>query len=193
MLHSKYISPFHINTIIGYTLFSCVYGIFLMCNIEKNKWILFGSILIFSGYLFLMVEYYQEYHIVKSKNNKLFSPPKLNNEELQHAYQELELDLIKEHYFKGHLLLFLFHFLSTILPINMHRKTSDITAIIGHFSLFSNIFVPLGYLSLIIYYILYAIRNFVDIKRFFVNKLQVIAALMIIYHYTEMLLFMYEK
>ena len=75
----------------------------------------------------------------------------------------------------------------------MHRKTSDITAIIGHFSLFSNIFVPLGYLSLIIYYILYAIRNFVDIKRFFVNKLQVIAALMIIYHYTEMLLFMYEK
>ena len=43
-----------------------------MCNIEKNKWILFGSILIFSGYLFLMVEYYQEYHIVKSKNNKLF-------------------------------------------------------------------------------------------------------------------------
>jgi hypothetical protein len=152
--------------------------------------LIFGSALILYGYILLFYEYYEErsvaineekqLHIDKTENKKA---PIKNAE--QNIFRFVEFELVIKRFFKGHLILCLFHTLSFIIPINEHVKTSDITAILGHFMVYNDIYLTFGYVLLLTYYVLYLIRNYKDADKYFVNKLQVVGASMLIYHFVQ--------
>ena len=187
---------YYIITLLGYAVMVCIYAIFLRYNLKQYKYgLIFGSALILYGYILLFYEYYEErsvaineekqLHIDKTENKKA---PIKNAE--QNIFRFVEFELVIKRFFKGHLILGLFHTLSFIIPINEHVKTSDITAILGHFMVYNDIYLTFGYVLLLTYYVLYLIRNYEEAHKYFVNKLQVVGSGMLIYHYIQNIMYM---
>jgi hypothetical protein len=171
---------YYIITLLGYAVMMCVYAIFLRHNLkEYNYGIIFGCVLILYGYVLLFYEYYQAWGISINEEKRL----DIDMKNKQKEFQFVELELVSKHFFKGHVILGLFHLLSFIIPINEHVKMTDITAILGHFMVYTNTYLTFGYVLLLTYYILYLIRNYAEAHKYFVNKLQVLGASMLIYHF----------
>lgn len=171
---------YYIITLLGYAVMMCVYAIFLRYNLkEYNYGIIFGCVLILYGYALLFYEYYQAWGISINEEKRL----DIDMKNKQKEFQFVELELVSKHFFKGHVVLGLFHLLSFIIPINEHVKMTDITAILGHFMVYTNTYLTFGYVLLLTYYILYLIRNYAEAHKYFVNKLQVLGASMLIYHF----------
>jgi hypothetical protein len=150
--------------------------------------LIFGSALILYGYVLLFYEYYEEWSVAINEEKRLHIDKKDEKKATikkaeQKEFQFVELELVIKHFFKGHVVLGLFHALSFILPINEHVKMTDITAILGHFMVYTDTYLTFGYVLLLTYYILYLIRNFAEAHKYFVNKLQVLGASMLIYHF----------
>jgi hypothetical protein len=171
---------YYIITLLGYAVMMSVYAIFLRHNLkERNYGIIFGSVLILYGYALLFYEYYEAWGIAINQEKRL----NIDKTNEQTAFQFVELELVSKHFFKGHVILGLFHVLSFIIPINEHVKMTDITAILGHFMIYTNTYLTIGYVLLLTYYILYLIRNYAEAHKYFVNKLQLVGASMLIYHF----------
>jgi hypothetical protein len=150
--------------------------------------LIFGSALILYGYVLLFYEYYEEWSVAINEEKQLHIDKKDEKKATikkaeQKEFQFVELELVTKQFFKGHVILGLFHALSFILPINEHVKMTDITAILGHFMVYTDTYLTFGYVLLLTYYILYLIRNFAEAHKYFVNKLQVLGASMLIYHF----------
>ena len=180
---------YYIITLLGYLVMMCVYAIFLRYNLKQYKYgLIFGSALILYGYVLLFYEYYEEWSVAINEEKRLHIDKKDEKKATikkaeQKEFQFVELELVTKHFFKGHVILGLFHALSFILPINEHVKMTDITAILGHFMVYTDTYLTFGYVLLLTYYILYLIRNFAEAHKYFVNKLQVLGASMLIYHF----------
>jgi len=180
---------YYIITLLGYAVMMCVYAIYLRHNLKQyNYGIIFGCMLILYGYALLFYEYYQAWNIAINEEKRLDIDNKYDKKETikkpdQKEFQFVELELVSKHFFKGHVVLGLFHALSFIIPINEHVKMTDITAILGHFMVYTDIYLTFGYVLLLTYYVLYLIRNFAEAHKYFVNKLQVLGASMLIYHF----------
>ena len=180
---------YYIITLLGYVVMTSVYAIFLRYNLKQYKYgVIFGSALILCGYALLAYEYYEEWNIAINEEKRLHIDNKYDKKETikkpdQKEFQFVELELVSKHFFKGHVVLGLFHALSFIIPINEHVKMTDITAILGHFMVYTNTYLTFGYVLLLTYYILYLIRNYAEAHKYFVNKLQVLGASMLIYHF----------
>lgn len=188
---------YYIITLLGYVVMTSVYAIFLRENWKKknNYAIIFGSALILYGYALLAYEYYEEWSVAINEEKRLHIDKKYEKTETikkaeQKEFQFVELELVIKHFFKGHAILCLFHILSFILPINEHLKTTDITAILGHFMVYNDIYLTFGYVLLLAYYVLYLIRNYEEAHKYFVNKLQVLGSGMLIYHYVQNIIYM---
>jgi hypothetical protein len=187
---------YYIITLLGYVVMTLVYAIYLRYNLKQYKYgLIFGSALILYGYALLAYEYYEEWSIaineekrlhINKKNEKKATIKKAEQKE----FQAVELELVTNHFFKGHVVLGLFHALSFIMPINEHLKMTDITAVFGHFMVYNDIYLTFGYVLLLAYYILYLIRNYEEAHKYFVNKLQVVGSGMLIYHYIQNISFM---
>ena len=180
---------YYIITLLGYVVMTSVYAIYLRYNLKHyNYGVIFGSTLILYGYGLLAYEYYEEWNIAINEEKRLHIDNKYDKKETikkaeQKAFQFVELELVSKHFFKGHVVLGLFHALSFILPINEHLKMSDITAVLGHFMVYANTYLTFGYVLLLTYYMLYLIRNYEEAHKYFVNKLQLVGASMLIYHF----------
>jgi hypothetical protein len=180
---------YYIITLLGYVVMTLVYAIFLRYNLKHYKYgLIFGSALILYGYVLLFYEYYEEWSVAINEEKRLHIDKKDEKKATikkaeQKEFQFVELELVIKHFFKGHVVLGLFHALSFILPINEHVKMTDITAILGHFMVYTDTYLTFGYVLLLTYYILYLIRNFAEAHKYFVNKLQVLGASMLIYHF----------
>ena len=180
---------YYIITLLGYVVMTSVYAIYLRYNLKHyNYGVIFGSTLILYGYGLLAYEYYEEWNIAINEEKRLHIDNKYDKKETikkaeQKAFQFVELELVSKHFFKGHVVLGLFHALSFIIPINEHVKMTDITAILGHFMVYTNTYLTFGYVLLLTYYILYLIRNYAEAHKYFVNKLQLVGASMLIYHF----------
>ena len=196
MQRSGLTPTYYIITLLGYVVMIWVYAIFLRYNLKQYKYgVIFGSALIFYGYALLAYEYYKEWNIAINEEKRLHMDKKhdtntiIQNAE-QKIFQLVELELVTKHFFKGHFILGLFHTLSFIIPINEHLKTSDITAIFGHFMVYTDTYLTFGYVLLLAYYIVYLIRNYEEARKYFVNKLQVLGSSMLIYHYIQNIRYM---
>ena len=177
---------YYIITLLGYVVMICIYAIFLRYNLKQHKYgLIFGSALILYGYILLFYEYYEEWSVAINEENQLHIDKTDDKKVEQNIFQFIELELVIKHFFKGHLILGLFHTLSFIIPINEHVKTSDITAILGHFMVYNDIYLTFAYVLLLTYYVLYLIRNYAEAHKYFVNKLQVVGASMLIYHFVQ--------
>ena len=182
---------YYIITLLGYVIMTLVYAIYLRYNLKQYKYgIIFGSALIFYGYALLAYEYYKEWSVAINEEKQLHIDKKNEKKENiknaeQNIFQFVELELVIKRFFKGHVILCLFHTLSFIIPINEHVKTSDITAVLGHFMVYNDIYLTFGYVLLLTYYVLYLIRNYAEAHKYFVNKLQVVGASMLIYHFVQ--------
>jgi len=187
---------YYIIILLGYVVMMLVYIIFLRDNLkERNYMHIFGSILILYGYALLVYEYSEEWRIAIDREKSLDIDNKYEKKETikrleQEDFQFVELELVKQHFFKGRVVLCLFHMLSFIMPINEHLKMTDITAVFGHFMVYNDIYLTFGYVLLLAYYILYLIRNYEEAHKYFVNKLQVLGSGMLIYHYIQNISFM---
>jgi hypothetical protein len=187
---------YYIITLLGYVVMTLVYAIFLRYNLKQHKYeIIFGSALILYGYALLTYEYYEEWSVAINEEKRLHIEKKHEKKESinkaeQKVFQFVELELVIKHFFKGHVILGLFHTLSFIIPINEHVKTSDITAILGHFMVYTDTYLTFGYMLLLTYYLLYLIRNYAETQKYFVNKLQVVGSSMLIYHYLKNIIYM---
>lgn len=186
-------------TFLGYISIIIVYSIFLRDNLKTNNyWVIFGSMLILYGYATLTYEYYQEWEIAINEEKRLHIDQRYKKgqnleQAQQQEFQLVEFELVKKHFFQGHFILFLFHALSFIIPINMHVKTSNITAMLGHFMIYTNKYLTFGYFLMLIYYILYFIRNYHESPKRFVNKLQLSAAVLIMYRYLQNIIYMLTR
>jgi hypothetical protein len=177
---------YYIITLLGYVVMICIYAIFLRYNLKQHKYgLIFGSALILYGYILLFYEYYEEWSVAINEEKQLHIDKTDDKKVEQNIFQFIELELVIKHFFKGHVVLGLFHALSFIIPINEHVKTSDITAILGHFMVYNDIYLTFGYVLLLTYYVLYLIRNYAEAHKYFVNKLQVVGASMLIYHFVQ--------
>jgi len=187
---------YYIITLLGYVVMTLVYAIYLRYNLKHYKYgIIFGSALILYGYALLVYEYYEELSVAINEEKRVHLDKKHEKKETikkaeQKVFQFVELELVIKHFFKGHAVLCLFHTLSFIIPINEHLKMTDITAIFGHFMVYNDIYLTFGYVLLLAYYILYLIRNYEEAHKYFVNKLQVVGASMLIYHYVQNISYM---
>lgn len=187
---------YYIITILGYLIITWAYAILLRDNLKQKKYgIIFGSALIFYGYALLVYEYYEELSIAIKEEERLHIDEKhekglsLDQAE-QKIFQSVELELVRQHFFKGHAVLFIFHALSFIAPIDEHLKMTDITAVFGHLMVYTNTYLTIGYVLLLLYYILYFIRKIKDYHEFFAKKLQVLGSGMLIYHYVQNIRYM---
>lgn len=184
---------YYIITILGYVLITAVYAIFLYENLKKknNYAIIFGSALILYGYALLLYEYSKEWKIAINEEYRRHieythaKGDKSTEEKEYNVFQSTELGLVVKHFFKGRAVLIIFFALSFILPINEHLKMTDITAVLGNFMVYTDTYLTFGYVLLLAYYVLYFIRNYKDANKYFVNKLQVLASGMLIYHYIQ--------
>jgi hypothetical protein len=187
---------YYIITLLGYVVMTLVYAIYLRYNLKQYKYgIIFGSALILYGYALLAYEYYEEWNIAINSEKKLHMDKKHDTSETikkaeQKKFQFIELGLVSKHFFRGHAVLCLFYTLSFIMPINEHLKMTDITAVFGHFMVYNNIYLTIGYILLFIYYLLYFLRNYMDSHKYFVNKLQLVGSSMLIYHYFKNISYM---
>jgi len=157
---------YYIITLLGYVVMTSVYAIYLRYNLKHyNYGVIFGSALILYGYGLLAYEYYEEWNIAINEEKRLHIDNKYDKKETikkaeQKAFQFVELELVIKHFFKGHVILGLFHALSFIIPINEHLKMSDITAVFGHFMVYTDTYLTFGYVLLLTYYVLYLIRKY---------------------------------
>jgi hypothetical protein len=187
---------YYIITLLGYVVMTSVYAIFLRYNLKHYKYgVIFGSALILYGYALLAYEYYEEWSVAINEEKRLHIDNKYDKKETikkaeQKEFQFVELELVTKHFFKGHAMLCLFHILSFIIPINEHLKMTDITAMLGHFMVYTNTYLTFGYVLLLTYYLLYLIRNYAETHKYFVNKLQVVGSGMLIYHYIQNIIYM---
>ena len=187
---------YYIITLLGYVVMICVYAIYLRYNFKQHKYgLIFGSALILYGYILLFYEYYEEWSVAINEEKQLHIEKKSEKKETikkaeQKVFQFVELELVIKHFFKGHAVLCFFHALSFIIPINEHLKMTDITAILGHFMVYTDNYLTFGYVLLLAYYVLYLIRNYEEAHKYFVNKLQVVGASMLIYHYVQNISYM---
>lgn len=187
---------YYIITLLGYVIITCGYAIFLRDNLKQKRYgLMFGSALIFYGYALLAYEYYEEWGLAIEEEKRLHIDKKPDksvslDQTEQKVFQDIELELVKKHFFKGHSVLFVFHALSFIVPINTHLKMSDITAVLGHLMVYTDTYLTFGYALLLLYYILYFVRNYEEAYEFFANKLQVVGSGMLIYHYVQNILYM---
>ena len=187
---------YYIITLLGYVIITCGYAIFLRDNLKQKRYgLIFGSVLIFYGYVLLVYEYYEEWGIAIKEEKRLQIYKKHDksvslDQAEKKVFQSIELELVKNHFFKGHVVLFVFHALSFIVPINMHLKMSDITAVLGHLMVYTDTYLTFGYVLLLLYYILYLVRNYKEAHESFVNKVQVVGSGMLIYHYVQNILYM---
>ena len=178
---------YFIITLLGYAVMICVYSIFLRYNLKHyNYGIIFGSVLILYGYILLFYEFYEEWKIAINEEYRRHIDKK--NEQTE--FQFVNIELVSKHFFQGHVILALFHVLSFIIPINEHVKMTDITAILGHFMVYTDTYLTFGYVLLLTYYVLYLIRNYAEAHKYFVNKLQVVGASMLIYHFVQDIMYM---
>jgi hypothetical protein len=191
---------YFIITILGYVLMTSVYAIFLCENLKNNNYlIIFGSALILYGYSLLLYEYSKEWQIAINEGYRrhigyTHAKGGVSVEEKQYkVFQSTELALVTKHFFKGRAVLAIFFILSFILPINEHFKTTDITAVLGQFMVYTDTYLTFGYVLLLTYYVLYLIRNYKDANKYFVNKLQVLGSAMLIYHYIQDISYMLIK
>lgn len=188
---------YYIITLLGYVVITWGYAIFLRDNLkQKHYGLIFGSALILYGYALLVYEYYKEWGLATNEEIRLQIDKKHDkNVSLDQAekkeFQFIELELVENHFFKGHAVLFVFHALSFIAPINIHLKMTDITAVLGHLMVYTNTYLTIGYMFLLLYYILYLVRNYEEAHKFFVNKVQVVGSGMLIYHYVQNILYMF--
>jgi hypothetical protein len=187
---------YYIIILLGYVVMMLVYAIFLHDNLkDRNYMRIFGSILILYGYALLVYEYSEEWKIAIDQekrqdiDNKYEKKATIKKAE-QTDFQFVELELVKRHFFKGRVILALFHTLSFILPINEHVKITDITAILGQFMVYTDTYLTFGYILLLTYYALYFIRNYKDAHKYFVNKLQLVGSSMLIYHNAKNIIYM---
>lgn len=187
---------YYIITLLGYVVMTLVYAIYLRYNVKHyNYGIIFGSALILYGYALLAYEYYEVWNVAVNTEKKLHidkkSEKKATIEKAEQTdFQFIELELVTKHFFKGHVVLGIFYALSFIIPINEHVKTSDITAMFGHFMVYTDTYLTFGYALLLAYYVLYLIRNYEEARKYFVNKLQVLGSGMLIYHYIQNIMYM---
>lgn len=187
---------YYIIILLGYVVMMLVYIIFLRDNLkDRNYMHIFGSVLILYGYALLVYEYSEEWRIAIDREKSLDIDNKYEKKETikrleQEDFQFVELELVKQHFFKGRVILGLFHMLSFILPINKHVKMTDITAILGQFMVYTDTYLTFGYVLLLTYYVLYFIRNYKEANKYFVNKLQLVGSSMLIYHYFQNIMYM---
>jgi hypothetical protein len=187
---------YYIIILLGYLVMMAVYVIFLRENLkDRNYMHIFGSILILYGYALLVYEYSEEWRIATDQEKRLDIDNKYEKKTTikkaeQTDFQFVELELVRQHFFKGRVVLGLFHALSFILPINEHVKITDITAILGQFMVYTDTYLTFGYVLLLTYYVLYFIRNYKDAHKYFVNKLQLIGSSMLIYHNAKNIMYM---
>ena len=187
---------YYIITFLGYVVMTSVYAIYLRYNLKHyNYGVIFGSALILYGYGLLAYEYYEELSIAINEEKRLHIDNKYDKKETikqaeKKVFQSVEFELVKKHLFKGHVVLGIFHALSFIIPINEHLKMTDITAILGHFMVYTDTYLTFGYVLLLTYYLLYLIRNYAEAHKYFVNKLQVVGSGMLIYHYIQNIMYM---
>ena len=183
---------YYIITILGYVIITAVYAIFFYENLKKNNYlIIFGSALILYGYSLLLYEYSKEWKIAINEGYRRhigYTHAKGSEsieEKEYNVFQSIELGLITKHFFKGRAVLVIFFALSFMFPINEHLKITDITALVGQFMVYTDTYLTFGYVLLLSYYVLYFIRNYKDVDKYFVNKLQVVGSSMLIYHYIQ--------
>lgn len=187
---------YYIITLLGYVVMTSVYAIYLRYNLKQYKYgLIFGSTLILCGYALLAYEYYEEWGLAINEEKRLHIDNKYDKKETikeaeQKVFQSVEFELAKKHFFKGHVVLGIFHALSFIIPINEHLKITDITAMLGHFMVYTDTYLTFGYVLLLTYYLLYLIRNYAEAHKYFVNKLQVVGSGMLIYHFIQNILYM---
>jgi hypothetical protein len=158
----------------GYSILSCVYLTHLYTNIINNEPILIiiGSIMILLGYVLLIKHYYDE------QNND-----KQNN----------EFNVKKENINYGYLILFLFFFLSFLIPINSHLKNTDLFALAGNSLLiFQTPLMTFGYIFNIIYYLIYIVKTSL-IKYNNIKFVKLVALSLIIYYYCITIYEFYKK
>jgi hypothetical protein len=190
---------YYIIILLGYLVMMLVYLIFLRDNLkDRNYMHIFGSILILYGYALLVYEYSEEWKIAIDQEKRLDIDNKYEKKATikkaeQTDFQFVELELVKQHFFKGRVVLGLFHTLSFILPINEHVKITDITAILGQFMVYTDTYLTFGYVLLLTYYALYFIRNYKDAHKYFVNKLQLVGSSMLIYHNAKNIMYMLSR
>ena len=179
---------YYIITLLGYVTMTLVYAIYLRYNLKQYKYgIIFGSALILYGYALLAYEYHEEWSLAINEEKRLHIDNKYEKKETikkaeQKEFQFVELELLIKHFFKGHVILGIFHALSFIM--------SDITAVFGHFMVYTDTYLKFGYVLLLAYYVLYLIRNYEEARKYFVNKLQVLGSGMLIYHYIQNIKYM---
>ena len=196
MQKSRLTPTYYIIILLGYVVMMMVHVIFLHDNLkDRNYMHIFGSILILYGYALLVYEYSEEWKIAIDQEKRLDIDNKYEKKATiekaeQTDFQFVEFELVKQHFFKGRAILALFHTLSFIIPINEHLKTTDITAMLGHFMVYTNTYLTFGYVLLLTYYLLYLIRNYAETHKYFVNKLQVVGSGMLIYHYIQNIIYM---
>ena len=143
--------------LIGYIFLTIAYSLYLIKH-KDSIYFLLGCLLIISGYLTSAVE-----KTIKIAQNK----------KKIHKYNF------------GHIVLFIFYLLTflTEKKINNHAKDSDVLALLGHAVLiFKNDLNIVGYSSLLVYYILYIIRNFKEFDHWS-NKFQVGGGIILIVYY----------
>jgi hypothetical protein len=163
--------------LLGYFILSCVYLYFIQFN-TKDIYSLIGVFIITFGYSILFIETYID--IIDEKDEELKKSKKEESYKISY----------------GFLILAIFYILGIFLPINTHDKPTDKFALFGNLGLafliknkFDNINADIlkiiCIILLVIYYVLYAIRNTDNIS-LNVNKAQVIGAiLLIIFHCGE--------
>lgn len=149
--------------LLGHVILAIAYGLFIKDNLSKDKLIIFGSVLIFIGYLTASIE----------KSIKLAKKTK---------------KIHKYNY--GHIILTIFYFVSFLYPINDHKKDLDVLALVGHILLIKNTgekeIEIIGNSSLFVYYILYVIRNYKEFE-LLPNKIQVVGgSIAVIYYVFEL-------
>ena len=151
---------YYIITLLGYAVMVCIYAIFLRYNLKQYKYgLIFGSALILYGYILLFYEYYEERSVAINEEKQLHID-KTENKKAPIINAEQNI----------------FRFVEFELVI---------TAILGHFMVYNDIYLTFGYVLLLTYYVLYLIRNYKDADKYFVNKLQVVGASMLIYHFVQ--------
>jgi len=166
-------------TFVGYFFITIAYLIYVFANLKtREPYLIFGSIMIFVGYLLLAKNYFEV--VMDEMDIQLWQ-----KNETSQPVAEGKNNLVFDTFTDGHFILFLFFLLSFFIPINEHKKESDVVAIVGHLLLFTHHFVFLSYLMMLIYYTLYFVRNFKDTNKYIVNVLQCLGALFLIFHYFE--------
>ena len=169
----------NLATFIGYFLITVAYLIYVFKNLKTQEpYLVFGSITIFIGYLLLTKNYFEV--VMDEMGIEIW-----NKDETGQLNSGSNNNFVFDTFTDGHFILFVFFLLSFFMPINEHKKESDVVAIVGYLLLFSHHFIPLSYIMMLIYYTLYFVRNFKDTNKYFVNVLQCLAAVFLIFHYFE--------